>query len=798
MAERTPTPQDIELPGLRGERPIAGYDLGPAARGAQALARGAEVLGTGITKSAEDIAAADVYVQHSQALLAEHEGIGRAIMLRPKYKEDTDYTTMAARHQADLDQITNDVTANLRSGKVRDAALARIQIPFAREQAAIEQRAIDGQKNQRAAWRFNEGNGIVDSTGPYDNDPLHTARTNSFAQQIDFDVQRGWMTPLEGAHAKRDLVLRTTNAEYQQRIRSGPEGARDALRDLKPYQGDYPSRLFHFESGGNPNAPATGSNRGMGQFSSDLERRYGIDDYNRRSESAQTRAVMMERAENAPVLSRALGREPTDAELYLAHQQGQAGAVAHLTNPDAPAWQNMLSTGEGRQKGARWAKAAIWGNIPDSAKGSPQFNKTMFPGGVDTVTSGDFTQGWKAKWEGAPGNFASGSYYHNPMVAMLPPDHRNGLITEAETQIRRGENENRSAFKLDQYKLKQAINDDYTSMVNTGRGTDAPPDGERIKEVLGEDVHQKWQDDRNDAHSFWDTTHDFGTLPENAIQERLAAITPQPGEAGFVRKQKVLEMAQDKAAAVLKERRDDPAGSVSKDPEVVKAHAAYDPKQPETFRAVGAARMAAQEHAGLAEEYRSPITKDEALQMTEPLRTMLPGQERDMLTKIGKHFEEVFGPEDAPRAFAYALRAHKVDAETAQIASRIMRKLSLGQNLTTKEAGEFDAAREAGAAGRAVVGDAARRTAVGDFSNIPQNVPFGEGGEPLGLPHEAEGPDVARVPPAAIKYLMSHPEMAPAFDKQFGQTGLAKRIFEKYGRALKPNAPGDLAAEGSQ
>jgi hypothetical protein len=52
----------------------------------------------------------------------------------------------------------------------------------------------------------------------------------------------------------------------------------------------------------------------------------------------------------------------------------------------------MASTGEGQQKGPGWAKAAIWGNIPDYLK--PQF------GNVNNVTSADFINMWRSKVEG--------------------------------------------------------------------------------------------------------------------------------------------------------------------------------------------------------------------------------------------------------------------------------------------------------------------------------------------------------------------------------------------------------------
>lgn len=220
-------------------------------------------------------------------------------------------------------------------------------------------------------------------------------------------------------------------------------------------------------------------------------------------------------------------------------------------------------------------------------------------------------------------------------------------------------------------------------------------------------------------------------------------------------------------------RREDPAGVVDADPSVQTARASYDQTSPDTFQPVAQARLRAQEAMGIDPEYRSPITKDEALKLTAPLRTMLPGQEREVLTKLGGRFQSMFG-ESAPQALAYAIRAHKVDAETAQVAARVMRKLSLGQMVVPDEAHSVDAARETAAADRAI-------TATDYTGREPIAIPF-VGGY-LNPAHEAEGPEVAKVPPRAIEYLLAHPESAADFDKQFAQAGLAKRLLEKYGAA---------------
>lgn len=163
----------------------------------------------------------------------------------------------------------------------------------------------------------------------------------------------------------------------------------------------YARRLFQIESGGNPNAQ-TGSNRGLGQFGPSEERRYGITPQNRTDPAVQMRAVTQEAMEQGKALTRVLGREPTPGELYLAHQQGLAGATAHLMNPDKPAWQSV-SPYYGSDAVAR---KAIWGNIPDAQRGTAGFNKGMFPGGVDNLSSRDFAQGWINKFENAPSNTA--------------------------------------------------------------------------------------------------------------------------------------------------------------------------------------------------------------------------------------------------------------------------------------------------------------------------------------------------------------------------------------------------------
>lgn len=153
------------------------------------------------------------------------------------------------------------------------------------------------------------------------------------------------------------------------------------MADLDPYV----ARLFQIESGGNPNA-VTGSNRGLAQFSPDLEARYGINPANRTDPAVQADAVLREREGHRPQLTSVLGRDPTDADHYLAHQQGLAGASALLTQPDMPAWQAVRKF----YKNDRIAQQAITGNIPS--------DHPLSKSDVNDIRSSDFTSMWRDKF----------------------------------------------------------------------------------------------------------------------------------------------------------------------------------------------------------------------------------------------------------------------------------------------------------------------------------------------------------------------------------------------------------------
>ncbi|GIT90149.1 hypothetical protein JANAI62_03680 [Jannaschia pagri] len=99
---------------------------------------------------------------------------------------------------------------------------------------------------------------------------------------------------------------------------------------------EYLGRTAWIESRGRPDAKNPNSSAtGLFQFINSTARAYGLT--NRFDPVASTEAAARLARDNAAQLRRVLGRDPTGAELYLAHQQGGGGAAKLLANPNASA-----------------------------------------------------------------------------------------------------------------------------------------------------------------------------------------------------------------------------------------------------------------------------------------------------------------------------------------------------------------------------------------------------------------------------------------------------------------------------
>jgi Transglycosylase SLT domain len=82
-------------------------------------------------------------------------------------------------------------------------------------------------------------------------------------------------------------------------------------------------------------------------------------------------------------------KKPTLSDLYLIHQQGWEGAAEHINQPDRIAWKSMCATSEGKGKGEKWCKRAIWRNTLPAVKHAWK--------SVNKLTSGAFVRMWRER-----------------------------------------------------------------------------------------------------------------------------------------------------------------------------------------------------------------------------------------------------------------------------------------------------------------------------------------------------------------------------------------------------------------
>lgn len=108
----------------------------------------------------------------------------------------------------------------------------------------------------------------------------------------------------------------------------------NAYEEAAGLPGGFLERTAYLESTGNPSAQNTESSAtGLFQQTDANAKEWGVKD--RFDPVQSTEGAVRFAVSNQKILRSKLGREPTGAELYLAHQQGPGGAVKLLTNQDA-------------------------------------------------------------------------------------------------------------------------------------------------------------------------------------------------------------------------------------------------------------------------------------------------------------------------------------------------------------------------------------------------------------------------------------------------------------------------------
>jgi hypothetical protein len=710
-----------------------------------AIGKGISAVGEGIEAVGKGTLNLDHAYNQLDFMRARADYFTNKTNLDATYDKDTDWATMPTRYEKDLGKIRDAATEGIGSGPMRERFMLDTQNNMAEGVRRAEKQAFKLETSDKLSQADEQLKGLRQSAliaKPEDRGMI----VDSADGLISGLVGAKYLTPQQGQKLRSSWTEDYAVAAVQ----SMPSDAQvNLLRTAPTDREAMLDRIGKVENAtGNPAARAKTSSA-MGDFQF-INSTWLSTIATHRPDLMQDKSeaqVLALRAD--PKLSREMagyllddnaktlrenGVVPTAANLYLAHFLGAETAASVLKAAPGTPVADVVDT------------KSI------SANRSVLAGKT-----TDTVID------WASQKMGGASR-GTGS-----LVDFIPEDKRVNLLNRATAQVLQSERQADSEKALEDYSVRQSVKNDLASTLATGQG-DMSLDAERVRKVIGSKGVLEWQNAREDAHATWANTQDLSSMTEPQIAERLKVLEPTAGAPDYQRKQTILENVQTKVDEVRKARQVDPAGSVKDDPEVTKAAeiAAKSPDDPNAFRLLTATRMAAQEKIGIPEDMRSPITRDEAIALTVPLRRMLPGQEREVLTDLGEEFKKRFGDE-ADTAFAYALRVHKVEGEVAKQAARVVKKLGLGEVPDRGDTRAVDTAAEISAASKAVTGVSTVPT-IDPMTGVPMSAPSGAYAPEKGSP----------TPPArAIEMLRADPSLGPAFDRKYGG-GSSKRILDKY------------------
>ena len=141
----------------------------------------------------------------------------------------------------------------------------------------------------------------------------------------------------------------------------------------------------------------TGSYIGLFQLSKQEFNKYGSGEITNARDNAVAAAYKF--VNEATLFELDTHKNPTPSDLYLIHQQGWQGASEHVQHPERVAWHSMCATDEGKEKGERWCKRAIWGNTLPAIKHVWK--------SVDKITSAAFVQMWRDRVDSLYARYAA-------------------------------------------------------------------------------------------------------------------------------------------------------------------------------------------------------------------------------------------------------------------------------------------------------------------------------------------------------------------------------------------------------
>lgn len=529
------------------------------------LATGLSNLGTGIQRFAdtqqEEYRKAERFNTNIQLLEAESKYNEEASKLDPLSPDYQDKVV------ATWDNAVKPILTGLKDGEnKRSYGEKLLENRFTLKSGA--------QKNQDAALSEKANQDIqtfIDQSRKKLRSDLSEDPENIY-QSVNQMIDDAPLKPEQKARLKREFLPKIDQDALENtalRIRSGADAT-----------GGYFGRLRQIESGNNPRAYNKNSGAsGLYQIIPSTARAYGVS--NPFDVGQSENFIRRFTEDNAKVLRKVLGREPSAGELYLAHQQGAGGATKLLANPNARAIDVV------------GGDAIRWN------------------GGRTDMTAGEFANMWISRFEGVEGpdgspyipvtnDYVISQIMETPQFKRLPMDDQDAVMSSISSQLKKMDDEDKLAKAQQKIDTKSRIEADLRSIEETGQ-PDESLTFEQVASSMTPQETTEWQQSRQEKKAIWDATSNFYELPDTEIVQAIDQMRDQvdsvKGTPQYGIMSKVIDAAEKKHKELQALRKEDPSQAAFQQRAVQSAYEQY----------VGIRRTPPQE-AGSPEERNRLIT----------------------------------------------------------------------------------------------------------------------------------------------------------------------------------------------
>lgn len=404
MAVKLPDAQDLGLVLPQADRPIVSYRGGIAEEGQIAQGQALAKFGQDMSAGAGEIQTAHDKVNYASAY---NTFLQKKLDIDTQFQTDKDFATAPQRYGQALQDASTQAGSVIQSSDLRSqfedttARMREYGINSILHQSYAK--GMDAQRAQLDTVLNDTANGAMAAK----DDGTRNAILANGAAAIHASADAGYITRQE--EAQRLIAFPQQYAERLAHLTalqnpgvaaemfgshppqlaaalplSSQIAIRSATQQVPGADQEVLARTAQIEAphpGASPYNPKS-SATGLFQVLKGTAGRYGMSRADMLDDNKNAYVAAQEQVKNKTLLTADLGRDPTGAELYLAHQQGGGGAEALIKNPDMNAVGALVAAG-----------------VPeDQAKKSIVNN-----GGTLNMTAGAFVDGWTRKYNAQPG-----------------------------------------------------------------------------------------------------------------------------------------------------------------------------------------------------------------------------------------------------------------------------------------------------------------------------------------------------------------------------------------------------------